>query len=280
MSNHLQLFARSTTVTPTARKATDSGPVHTVPFAFTFPMLATCPTSKDANPPNPFPLPPSLRFSAAGLDARVSYSVTATVRRKSKRFLLPRHLCTIQPIEYSPGLSARARAIMQPEDAELPALTPSTTSDTDVDTPAEPIPNPPNPPNPHRASLVSSATLVPCISLGSNKAAMGLDPTATLVPGCLPPYSPAMALELVMPQPPVVSPGGNIALGVFLRTPKGLLEVDGTNSPICLRSIRVRLRRIPSPAFPSAAPCPKPRRPFGRCGPRKGRCPSGSSAWI
>lgn len=57
-----------------------------------------------------------------------------------------------------------------------------------------------------------------------------------------PPYSPSMVLELVMPQPAVIAPGGGgIALGVFLRMPHGYLL--GGSSGATLRSVHVNLRR-------------------------------------
>ena len=109
-------------------------------------------------------------------------------------------------------------------------LFPSLSLDTPLDKPTAP-------------GLIRNTAWLPSSALGLDG---DHDSTSTSSNNCLPPYSPAMALDVVMPYPPVITPGQPVALGLVLRTPRALLDAAAAHEQhahLLVTSLTVRLRR-------------------------------------
>ncbi|CAK7214597.1 hypothetical protein SEUCBS140593_002235 [Sporothrix eucalyptigena] len=169
------------------------------------------------------------------LKVRISYSVTAVCRRpggkKLLRLLLQKNVAACQMINYAPPVIDQ---LQYSQRLSLPPPSTDDSSDHGLTT---------------SLKLIRSTAWLPASKLGIDVSATGMEAKTThvpetLPPGCLPPYSPAMTLEVVMPYPPVITPGQPVALGLFLRTPRALLDaVDSQHSGLQLCSLSVRLRR-------------------------------------
>lgn len=228
-----QLFTSVQVLHPTE----GDGKTLSAPFSFSFPSTARCCGRPGTTKSAVCPLPPSTLLSTPGVKVRVSYGVTAVCRRPGSSFyhrLLHHTVTARQPITYAPPIteqllhgSAQPRQPLSPPSSPVSMLS-NPTPETD------------------RHQLIRSTAWLPASKLGIEDSTDAGTPTAkaqTLLPGCLPPYSPAMTLEVVMPNPPVITPGQPVGLGLFLRTPHSLLDaVAETGSGLQLCSLSVRLR--------------------------------------
>ena len=170
-------------------------------FSVSFPPYVLC-CGSDPTRPQRYPLPPTLTLNSSALKVRISYSITATIQRRS---LFRRQKRAHQIIEYRPcGWSPEAR----PHDA-------STT----------------------RPPCIRQIVMLPIAKLGGAR-----DENAgplTMDPEYLPAYSPALTLDVAIPGLAVLGPGCAIPIQVCLSCSPELLQSVG---PLELRSTSVRLR--------------------------------------
>ncbi|CAK7231817.1 hypothetical protein SBRCBS47491_008058 [Sporothrix bragantina] len=203
-------------------------------YSISFPPFSRCCKNGNGNQSSKLSfchLPPTTNFSTPGMRVRISYTITAVCKRPGSRLLshllLHKNLASCQSINYTPPvteqllcgphMSLPSSPEIQPVGANLDYNSPST------------------------LKLIRSTAWLPSEKLGLDDAHSDNNAGP---PAFLPPYSPAMTLEVVMPYPPVITPGQPVALGFFLRTPRSVLDAaDRQHSDLQLSSLSVRLRR-------------------------------------
>jgi hypothetical protein len=84
-----------------------------------------------------------------------------------------------------------------------------------------------------RDGFVHSSAMLPANKLQGRQESF-------LLPGLLPLYSPAVTLEMVLPSPPVLTPGGRMALQILIHAPRELMEDAGN---LQMQTITTRLRQ-------------------------------------
>ncbi|KAL1896316.1 hypothetical protein Sste5346_004700 [Sporothrix stenoceras] len=230
------------------------GKTLSAPFAFSFPQTVRCCGRANTLKSAVCPLPPSTLLSTPGVKVRVSYGVTAVCRRPGSGLyhrLLHRTVTTRQSITYAPPIAEQLLYGTPP--LTPPASPPTSPVNILADPMIEANTNAQAHSHAHAHTqsalqLIRSTAWLPASKLGIED--YGIDtgaPTSktqqqALLPGCLPPYSPSMTLEAVMP--PVITPGQPVDLGLFLRTPRSVLNtVAETGGGLQLCSLSVRLRR-------------------------------------
>ncbi|CAK7222186.1 hypothetical protein SCUCBS95973_004755 [Sporothrix curviconia] len=220
------------------------GPAATVvsgTFAIAFPPFSRyCKDGDSSSQPSKLPvchLPPSTSFSTPGTRVRISYSVTAVCKRPGGRILshlhLHKSLVSRQAINYVAPITEQLLCgphMSLPPSSEVQLAQPVAGGGPDLALPSTP-------------KLIRSTAWLPSDKLGLDGTHADAN-TSAGSPGLLPPYSPAMTLEVAMPYPPVITPGQPIALGVVLRTPRAMLDAaERQNTHIQLSSLSVRLKR-------------------------------------
>ena len=170
-----------------------------VPFIFSFPRHAS---RLDTATGTGSLLPPHLDIYSAGLKVRATYSITVRVHRPG---LLKRSLKAQQELKYHPtALISRAQPCTGPGRHDYP-------------------------------ECVRNTAMLPASSLGLP----GDSPHEVLPPHCLPAYSPALMLELIMPYPALLSRGTKPKLQTLVHCPSGLVKAVGA---VYIRSVTARLR--------------------------------------
>ncbi|KJR89603.1 uncharacterized protein SPSK_06221 [Sporothrix schenckii 1099-18] len=240
------------------------------PFAFAFPPADRCCGRANTAKSAVCPLPPSTLLVTPGVKVRVSYGVTAVCRRPGSGLyhrLLHRPVTARQSITYAPpiteqllyGTAAPVQSIRpvqaRPPTVSLPLSPPQSPPISPVSIVSDPLLDAHTDVTDTTAGarqLVRSTAWMPASKLGieersSTDAADAWAVKAQnppVLPGCLPAYSPAISLEMVMPNLPVITPGQPLDLGLFLRTPRSFLDtVADTGCTLQLCSLSVRLRR-------------------------------------
>ncbi|CAK7269817.1 hypothetical protein SEPCBS119000_003765 [Sporothrix epigloea] len=210
--------------------------VVTAAFDIPFPPFSCCCRRDSDNSSRttklPFcRLPPSTTFSTPALRVNIAYSVTAVCRRPGSGLL--------SQLLHSKNVVASQSITFAPSEAEQLLCGPYTP-------PSEPqiqlLPSSPCQPLPATCKLIRSTAWLSSSTLGvdgSHSSNANVGP-----PGFLPPYSPAIRLDVVMPYPPVVTPGRTIALGLNLKTPRTVLDAaNDKRACLQLSSLSIRLRR-------------------------------------
>ncbi|OAA63725.1 chromosome condensation protein [Niveomyces insectorum RCEF 264] len=205
-----KLFTLSTVVRPSRVTASEKENSCyrtdcTASFSFRFPQHAQC-CGLPAKPA--CRLPPSTSISLPALKVTVTYSVVAVCRR---------------PRLFARKLRARQLVHLALPDSDRP---PPPASLVLLDVGGDDGQG-------QNLKLARSTAWLPSSTLKSVKRHI-------LLPGCLPPYSPAMRLEAVMPHPPQITPGQALSLGLFIHTSRPFLDEIGW---VQLRSLTVRLRQ-------------------------------------
>lgn len=171
-----------------------------MPFYFTFPSNSSC-CGKGIGRARS--LPPTLDIHSAGLKSKAAYVISVNVRRRG---FLQRKLRAQRELKYrSVALVPSIQNCMEPTCVRHP-------------------------------TLISSSAMLPASRLG------GPDPDLVLdgvVPGCVPAYSPALTLEVLMPYPAILSRGGKATLQIIVHSSNDFSSVVGG---VNLRSITARLR--------------------------------------
>ncbi len=135
----------------------------------------------------------------SGMRAKVIYSVVVKVRRPR---LFSRRLKENREVVYlPPGQGMPSKSSPNPEPGGFP-------------------------------HLIRDIAMLPASRLG---ATTDLSP----LPGCLPPYSPALKLEVLMSYPPILTPGKACSLQMALSSSSSLVESVGA---VQVRNTTVRLR--------------------------------------
>lgn len=182
-----------------------------VPFNFPFPRHASCCSGKAKAG---CLLPPTLDMCSGGLKARVTYSVKVLVHRRG---LFKRSLKAKQHLKYQPAaLDPPAQVCAESGCSRCP-------------------------------EFIHSTAMLPASRLGWRNST-----AAPSLPGpeCLPMYSPALMLEVLMPYPGILCVGRKTKLQIFVHTSGELLVAV---EPLQLRSVTVRLRTSTTSRAGSAA---------------------------
>ncbi len=138
-------------------------------------------------------------IKVSGLKAKVTYSIVTRVRRPG---ILSRWLKTSREIIFVPPV--RPMLLKSSPNLDLGRF----------------------------PYLVRNVAMLPASRLGAST-------DLSLLPGCLPPYSPALTLEVLMSHPPVLMPGKSCSLQISLCSSSSLVESVG---PVQMRNVIVRLR--------------------------------------
>ncbi|CAK7266543.1 hypothetical protein SEPCBS119000_002084 [Sporothrix epigloea] len=229
-----KLFTIAQVLHPTA---VDGGLLQAT-FSFAFPQTASCCGRHGAVKSAALcPLPPSTLLSTPGAKIRVSYGVTAVYRPLGKGLchrLLRQTVTAQQSVAYEQPVNMQLLYCIP----TLPAASASPASAVPSDAALEPA-----------SQLIHNTAWLPASRLGiecstGDASDTFADDIRHTLPDGLPPYSPAMTLEAVMLNPPIITPGRPVDLDLFLHTPRSILDaVAEADRQLYLCSVSVRLRR-------------------------------------